>query len=454
MQRPIIYAQEQGRSYDFLSGFREALYALGIGIEDVLGSTDTIVAGLNATASSGLTIAVSAGRIYKLAAVDSSEYGTVGIDSRTTMQQGEADAQTLTLSTSGISSGQSQYALVQATFTQTDATPSDDPNGGILSYYNADDPEHSLVGPSGTGTLQATRRYGKCVLSIKYGTAASTGSETAPSSDSGYVPLYLIDLAYGQTTITSAQIVKHAYAPFLAGLLAAHHSGGAGQAPKIDLTSEVKNVLPLANIPSIPMTKLSAASSANSGSGIMAAYAYAGNPNGNLAGTAAVAGVSPPDTCWDVTNNILYVCISTGTASTAAWALSTQVKYPTVYAKQLTGTVSASTTLDSVSSVTLATGSYRIRFKRTVYVTEATYGIQLYYNSTAIPGAFVEVSVSTGGSDDAIKTPVSIEGFITLTETTTVSITAKYGVVSSSGSLTDVGGGGFTIEPVELITIT
>lgn len=39
---------------------------------------------------------------------------------------------------------------------------------------------------------------------------------------------------------------------------------------------------------------------------------YAGNPNGNLAGTVL-------QTCWDTVNNFLWVCSTSGTSSTAVW---------------------------------------------------------------------------------------------------------------------------------------
>jgi hypothetical protein len=44
----------------------------------------------------------------------------------------------------------------------------------------------------------------------------------------------------------------------------------------------------------------------------------AGSPNGNTAGAAGSPGIGA-DTYWDTTNNILYVCTTTGTASTAVW---------------------------------------------------------------------------------------------------------------------------------------
>jgi hypothetical protein len=320
MDRPIIYDQEQGRLYDFLSLAREFVYGSGIAWGDLFGSTASVVSGFAATASSpaSLVINIAAGRIYLQAAVDATAYSVMGTDARQTVQQGIAAAQSITLSTAGISSGQSRYALIQAKFAQTDIIPTDDPNSGVLPYYNADNPANVYMGPGGFGAMQSTRRAGVCTLSVKYGAVASTGSESAPSADSGAIGLYLIDLAYGQTAIAQNKIVTVSGAPFLAGLLGSHHHGVNGQAPKIDLTSEVSGVLALANLPPYPMAMLPV-SSALAGSALVARYTYAGNPNGHVAGTAAVPGVSPADECTDVTNNVVYVCTSSGTAAQATW---------------------------------------------------------------------------------------------------------------------------------------
>lgn len=45
----------------------------------------------------------------------------------------------------------------------------------------------------------------------------------------------------------------------------------------------------------------------------------AGTPNGNVAGTAGTFGGLPSSVIWDITNNILYVCTTTGNAATAVW---------------------------------------------------------------------------------------------------------------------------------------
>jgi hypothetical protein len=54
----------------------------------------------------------------------------------------------------------------------------------------------------------------------------------------------------------------------------------------------------------------------------MAGYTFAGNPNGNVAGTAATA-TSAPDLCWDRTHAILYACTVTGGAAAAVWTAVT-----------------------------------------------------------------------------------------------------------------------------------
>lgn len=253
MERPIIRDQQQGRTYDFLSLAREILRDVGFAMTDLLGSNSTVATDLTATATSpaSLTISISSGRIYQWAVVDATQYGDLPQDNTYTLQQGIAAAQTLTFSTAGLSAGQSRYALVQAGFTQNDIIPADDPNSGVLAYFNPDNPLNPYTGPGNSGASQATRRSGVCTVSIKYGAAAPTGTEVAPSADAGCVGLYLVDLSYGQTQIAQNQVSKATNAPFFAGILNQHHTGALGQAPKIVLTNgaEVQGVLPNANAP-------------------------------------------------------------------------------------------------------------------------------------------------------------------------------------------------------------
>gem|GEM_PF-4503222 len=53
--------------------------------------------------------------------------------------------------------------------------------------------------------------------------------------------------------------------------------------------------------------------------GVSLVQTYNGNPNGHLSGNASVAGVSAPSMAFDITENVLWVCTTTGTTTTAVW---------------------------------------------------------------------------------------------------------------------------------------
>ena len=271
MQRPIVYTQEQARSYDWLEGWRYAMEGDGVTAQALLGSTTAVVSGGAATATSpaSLSVNVAALTFLQLNYVDATNYGNLSADTSLIIQMGVLPASVVTLVTSGLTSGQSQWALIQATLTIVDEIPSNDPNSGLLLYYNSSDPSQPYQGPNNSGQTQNTRRRPTVTLSVVYGTASATGSEVPPNASAGSVGLYLIDLTYGQTQITTILTAgpsvglnvpsNYPYAPLLAGLLASHHDGNPGQAPKINLTNgaEVQGVLPIANLPSLPVGRMS-----------------------------------------------------------------------------------------------------------------------------------------------------------------------------------------------------
>ena len=258
VDRTIIAPAEQMRDFDYVSGNHDFLIGLGALAADVLSLLPyTVVSGLIAaqTATPSLTINMGAGRIYQYAAADAVAGGSIPQDLTSICQQGIAPAQTITLIPP--SAGQSQWSLIQAQFSQVDAVRTGDPTGGLVPFYNASIP----TSPSYSSIN--TVRQGKCILQVISGSAATTGSEIPPTPTNGWVPLYLIDLVGGQTAITTAQIIKagpsvgtgvpntYPYAPFLAGFLASHHSGNAGQAPKVNLANEVQGILPYSNMSAV-----------------------------------------------------------------------------------------------------------------------------------------------------------------------------------------------------------
>ena len=366
MDRPIIYTQENIRGYDLAKGWQDALKANGEEAQGILGGTTTVAAGLAATPTSpaSLSVNIGTGSIFQLSTLDSTSAGDLPVDGGTYFMQGILwNTQSVTLSTSALLAGQSQWALIQATFGFVDVIRSGDPNAGVLPFYNSANPSVPLQGQGGTGAFLNTERTATIVLSVAYGIPATTGSEAPPSASANNIGLYLIDLTYGQTAITSGDIFVagpsvgtgvpsgYPYAPFLAGLLNSHHDGNPGQAPKIKLTSEVQGILPTGNLPSpIPLANLPATNTTGT---LPVLRSGATVPAGNVAGNFG-------DLYINTSTPTLYQCTTAGTATTAVWqaVAYTAAGSFTVTATGLTTAPTATVyyVTDGVS-VTLYTGS-------------------------------------------------------------------------------------------------
>lgn len=112
---------------------------------------------------------------------------------------------------------------------------------------------------------------------------------------------------------------------------------------------------------------------------------YAGSPNGNVAGTAG-SGSVPADAVWDTTNSVLYVCTSTGTASTAVWtAVNASSATPAVSAPQGRLTLTSATPVLAADVVDSGT----------VYFTPYEGSLVPLYNGSAmIPTTFAELTLT------------------------------------------------------------
>ncbi len=260
MDRTIIATLEQMRSFDYVQSLKDTLVAIGGLSQDVLSqlastSTAQIVVGgvvASQTAPASLVVNLGAGRIYSLQQTDLTAGGAITADSTVVCQQGISGAQTVTLVAPA--TGQSQWNLIQASWSQVDAVRPGDPTGGIVPFFNSSNP--TVPNPVSINTVRQSR----LIISVVTGAAAPTGSEIPPQPSANCVPLYLIDLVGGQSGVTTSQILRagpsvgtgvpsnYPSAPFISGLLAKHHTGLPGAAPKIDLASEVAGILPYASM--------------------------------------------------------------------------------------------------------------------------------------------------------------------------------------------------------------
>ncbi len=243
MNRRIVYTAQIPLSADFLQAQKDALQALCQLAHDVMAGSGTpaLLAGLacSPTDPASMTVNFGPGSVYQRGALDGAAFGSLPADPTVVLQQGYS---TTTQNLGGLvapaTAGQSIDYLVQVQFRQVDERPL------ILPYYNSANPQVPLVGPGGDGTPQSTDRTGALAVQVLAGPAAPSGSQTTPAVVAGWIPAYVITVAYGQTTLGSGNIAVHAQAPFLASLTSRHHLGLPGTAPKIDLAREVEGNLP------------------------------------------------------------------------------------------------------------------------------------------------------------------------------------------------------------------
>lgn len=112
---------------------------------------------------------------------------------------------------------------------------------------------------------------------------------------------------------------------------------------------------------------------------------YAGNPNGNVAGTAG-SGTIPSSVIWDSTNNILYVCTTSGVAAAAVWtAVNASATTPAVPFPQGRLTLTSATPV-LAADVTAATAVYYTPFNGVL--------VPIYNGTSMVPTEFAELTLT------------------------------------------------------------
>ncbi|WP_108524331.1 hypothetical protein [Pseudomonas sp. GV105] len=222
MDRQIVYPGQILPETSLLQMAKDAMIGSAKLAAAVLG-TSTIANGfaVTPTGPASLQIVVAPGEIYSLANIDSLAFSSLPADTTHSILKQGIMLDGVTLSCSApTTTGQSINYLVQATYQDQDSTPV------LLPYYNSANPALPYSGMGNNGMTQNTARKGAAIVQVKAGASAATGSQVTPAPDAGYVGLYVVTVAFGQTTITSASIAQYASAPLLpSGLLQSVQSG-------------------------------------------------------------------------------------------------------------------------------------------------------------------------------------------------------------------------------------
>lgn len=208
--RQIVYPGAAPADTDILGLQRDIMIAIGYLAQAAIG-TGPVVWGLPGaqTTVPGMTINIGPGAIASLATVDASAFGSLSSDANPLVKIGINEGTTSFTLTAPGTSGQSINYLIEAAFLESDGTPV------VLPYYNASNPSSPYLGPANSGVAQNTQRLQRCSLQLKPGVAATTGTQTTPAVDSGWVGLYVITVNYGQTTVLTGGIAPYTPSSFL-----------------------------------------------------------------------------------------------------------------------------------------------------------------------------------------------------------------------------------------------
>ena len=214
MDRATYYQEEVPYQTDFLSGQRWSYEGFGLFAMDLLG-VSTLASGLVTipTVVPSLAVQVGPGRIYSLQNIEGiGPWGQIGglnglpadtnPDHNLVKQGIVRDTQTIAI-TAPTTVGQSQCFLIEVSFLESDAATAS------RSFYNA------TVPASATTAAVSPSRGDAAVVTLKAGVAATTGTQTVPAPDSGNIGIAVITCAYGQTSITSANIAAYSGAPLV-----------------------------------------------------------------------------------------------------------------------------------------------------------------------------------------------------------------------------------------------
>ncbi|MBT2299286.1 hypothetical protein J7E70_02305 [Variovorax paradoxus] len=211
MDRPINYPGQVPLETDLLKTNQSVMVGLAKLCQAIFG-TGGIATGFATTQTvvPSLAVLVAAGEIYSQQNLEATAVSSLPQDlTHSIVKQGILlDAVTLAVTPPGTAGFSINY-LVQVAYQDSDT------GSTVLPYYNASNPSVAYSGPANSGAAQPTMRQGLAVVTVKAGTAATTGTQTTPAPDAGKLGLYVVTVANGASTIVNANISLYASSPFL-----------------------------------------------------------------------------------------------------------------------------------------------------------------------------------------------------------------------------------------------
>lgn len=181
-------------------------FMVGLGkLAEMLVGKQTVIQGLfcKPTTPASLDVLVEAGQIFKWENVDDTAYSALpAVTDQQIVKQGIVLDETTLSCTAPATPGFSVNHLVQIEFSEADDLIEE------RAFYNSDDPSQPFYDDV------SSQRSAKCVVTLKDGTPAATGTQVTPSPDVDNVGAWVVTVTEGQTEITAVNIVEYPGAPF------------------------------------------------------------------------------------------------------------------------------------------------------------------------------------------------------------------------------------------------
>ncbi len=207
--RQTYYSGEIPSTTAFLTQERDSSKTFSQWVLDAVGAGVTdFFTGLTATPGTGLEVVLAPGALYQVTEIDPTAWSTLSADTSTWMLPALLETST-TLSgfTAPTTSGDSINYLIEGQVQVTDAVAQS------LAFSNGANPPVTVY------ENQSPNRMNVGAFQVVAGTAAATGTQTTPSPTSGWMPLWVVTVAYGQASIVSGDIALAPSAPQFLGFV-------------------------------------------------------------------------------------------------------------------------------------------------------------------------------------------------------------------------------------------
>ena len=211
MDRPIIYPLSVPDVTNLLYGWQRTMVALSKLASTVLGPSPTgaWLDGFDITTPGGLAIQVAPGQVYVRTSVDANSYGVLNPDTNQILRQFLLDQYSTFTLAAPTQSGTSITYLVQIGYETVDTDEQ------VLQYFDVSNPNVAFGGPNNSGQAQPTVRQDTCTITLISGAPGPTGSQQQPALSGNGVGGFYVTVAYGQTTLSSADITTVNASPFV-----------------------------------------------------------------------------------------------------------------------------------------------------------------------------------------------------------------------------------------------